>query len=59
MAVRTSYSYSCYSLLAVLKENEKFLVGDDFSFIPTVMMRMGSEMKQTVDCRRCFVFVSS
>ena len=41
------------------KEQEEFPVGDDFSFIPTVMMSMGSEMKQTIDRRSCFVLVSS
>jgi hypothetical protein len=53
------YRYSCYLRVAVMKEHNVFPLGDVFSFIPTVMMRMGSEMKQTVDSRFCFVFVSS
>jgi len=50
------YSYSCCSLLAVLKENKEFLVGDDFSFIPTVMMEDGkwNEANSRLSMLFCF-----
>jgi hypothetical protein len=43
-------------VLILLKEHEGFPVGDDVSFIPTVMMRMGSETKQNSRLSTLFCF---